>query len=214
MELILPPPLSNVAWPHTPSPRHHPQSPPVSPCRTQPPGRTHARQRIPTPPPYRPAPIPGVVARLNALAPQEHVVDARVVAHTFPGAACGVPAHPDSELVHAPDVAILVQLKEREGIASNRESTKKKTGCTRREVGTQTTTGGECIDDESARTYDLLAACARTVPPRLRPPWRCREKEEGTVNEREALLARETLPVGSLRQEKNVDRKGEREQRF
>ena len=67
------------------------------------------------------------------------------------------------------------------------------------------TTGGECIDDESARTYDLLAACAHAVPPRLRPPRRDRRKEEGTVDEREALLARETLPVGSLRREKNND---------
>ena len=117
-------------------------------------------------------------------------------------------------LIHAPAVAILVQLKEREGIAINRESEEKKKGRTRQKGGTQTTTGGECINSESARTYDLLAACARAVPPRLRPPRRGRRKGEGIADELEALLARKTPPVGSLRQEKNANRRGEGEQRF
>ena len=56
-------------------------------------------RRNPAPPPGRLAPVPGVVARLGSLAPQEHVVNAHIEACIFLGAAHGVPAHPDDEPV-------------------------------------------------------------------------------------------------------------------
>ena len=56
-------------------------------------------RRNPAPPPGRLAPGPGVVSRLRAVAPQDHVVDAHIAARTFPEAALAVPAQPDGEPV-------------------------------------------------------------------------------------------------------------------
>ena len=117
-------------------------------------------------------------------------------------------------LVHAPDVATLVQLKEREGITSNRESDKKKTGRTRQKVGTQTTMGGECIDDESAHTYDLLAACAHAVPPACARPGEATKRRRGQSTMAKHFSPARHSPSVPCAEKKNANRKGEREQRF
>ena len=81
------------------SPRYRPRSPLVSPHRPRPPGRTQLAAAPPHYPTDRLAPVPSVVARLGALTPREHMIDARVTARAFPGAARGVPAHPDGKPV-------------------------------------------------------------------------------------------------------------------
>ena len=73
----------------------------------------HATLRSnPAPPPGRLAPVPGAVARLGSLAPQEHVVNAHSEACIFLRAAHGVPAHPDDESLDGGEERLLAGLGE------------------------------------------------------------------------------------------------------